>query len=99
MNVESEELLVSIVMPAYNEEGAIGDTVKRIKELGLQSYELLVIDDGSTDKTVEVAEAAGAQVITHPYNIGNGAAVKTGIRSARGKVIVFLDADGQHDPA
>ena len=99
MTDASDQVLISIVMPAYNEEGAIGDTVKRIKELGLNSYELIVVDDGSTDNTVKVAEEAGAKVVRHPYNIGNGAAVKTGIRSASGKVIVFLDADGQHDPA
>ncbi|RMG41724.1 MAG: glycosyltransferase family 2 protein [Candidatus Dadabacteria bacterium] len=93
------ELDLSIIIPAYNEEGAIADVIVAIHELGLKSYEVLVIDDGSSDATARVAEAAGARVISHPYNIGNGASVKTGIRAARGKVLCFLDADGQHDPA
>ena len=94
-----DDVLVSIIIPAYNEEGAIGDTVLGIQELELPNSEILVVDDGGTDATARVAAAAGARVISHPYNIGNGAAVKTGIRSARGKVLVFLDGDGQHDPA
>ena len=62
-------------------------------------YEILVVDDGSIDGTAARAREAGARVISHPYNIGNGAAVKTGIREARGRVIVMMDADGQHEPA
>ncbi len=93
------EFLISIIIPAYNEEGAIGETVLKILDLRLPSSELIVVDDGSKDATAKVAAAAGARVISHPYNIGNGAAVKTGIRSARGKVLVFLDGDGQHNPA
>lgn len=90
--------LLSIVIPAYNEEAAIGNTLMHIHELSLPACEVLVIDDGSTDGTARVAGAAGARVISHPYNIGNGAAVKTGIRAAAGRVLVFLDGDGQHDP-
>jgi len=90
--------LLSIIIPTYNEERAIASTIEGIFKLGLASYELLVIDDGSSDNTAEVARAADAKVISHPYNIGNGAAVKTGIRAARGKVVIFLDGDGQHDP-
>ncbi len=90
--------LLSIIIPAFNEEGAIGDTVMAIQEMELPSYELIVVNDGSTDATARVAAAAGARVISHPYNIGNGASVKTGIRSARGRVLVFLDGDGQHEP-
>lgn len=94
----SPDPLLSIIIPTYNEEAAIGETCIKIHELGLPDYELLVVNDGSTDATARVAEAAGAKVISHPYNIGNGASVKTGIRSARGSVLVFLDGDGQHDP-
>lgn len=97
-NESTRQPLLSVIIPAYNEEGAIADTVMAIQELELPSFELLVIDDGSSDATARVAAAAGAKVISHPYNIGNGAAVKTGIRSARGRVLVFLDGDGQHDP-
>lgn len=95
----NQELLVSIIIPAFNEEGAIGSTVAAIQDLRIESSEILVIDDGSSDLTAQRAEEAGARVISHPYNIGNGAAVKTGIRSARGKAVVFLDGDGQHAPA
>ena len=93
-----DETLLSIIIPTFNEEAAIGDVLVAIHELNLPQTEVLVVDDGSTDATARVAEAAGARVISHPYNIGNGAAVKTGIRSARGRVLVFLDGDGQHDP-
>jgi glycosyltransferase involved in cell wall biosynthesis len=91
-------LQVSIIIPVYNEELAIADTVSAIRRLCLPESEILVVNDGSSDQTAEVAASAGARVISHPYNIGNGAAVKTGIRAARGKVLVFLDGDGQHDP-
>lgn len=90
--------LLSIIIPAYNEEGAIASTIESIYALGLQDFEILVIDDGSSDRTAQVAENAGARVISHPYNIGNGAAVKSGIRSAQGRVLLFMDGDGQHDP-
>lgn len=95
---EQSEILISIIIPTYNEAGAIGDTVKAIQALKLPAHEILVINDGSSDDTKAAAEAAGAKVISHPYNIGNGAAVKTGIRSAQGRVVVFMDGDGQHNP-
>ena len=97
--METLSPLISIIIPAYNEEKAIAETISRIKSIALPPHELLVVDDGSTDTTAAVARQAGAIVISHPYNIGNGAAVKTGIRSSRGKVLVFMDGDGQHDPA
>lgn len=92
---------VSVVIPAYREEAVIGRVVARVGEM-LGAYpgsEVLVIDDGSPDGTGAAAALAGARVIRHPYNKGNGAAIKTGIRSASGDVIVFMDGDGQHDPA
>jgi glycosyltransferase involved in cell wall biosynthesis len=92
---------VSVILPAYHEESVVGDVVRRVRAvmdaLG-RSYELLVVDDGSQDATAARAAEAGARVLAHPYNIGNGAAVKTGIRGARGGVLVLLDADGQHPP-
>lgn len=94
----NDQVLISIVIPVYNEERAIADVVLAIKELALESSEIIVVDDGSSDQTAAAAEQAGARVISHPYNIGNGAAVKTGIRNARGQVLVFLDGDGQHSP-
>ncbi len=96
---DSSSIDVSIIIPAFNEAGAIGDTIARLKRLPFENSEIIVIDDGSSDDTASVAEAAGARVIRHPYNIGNGAAVKTGIRESRGKVLVFMDGDGQHEPA
>jgi len=93
--------VISIVIPAYNEVGAIAGIVQRVhrvvEDLG-RSYEIIVVDDGSQDDTAVKAEEAGARVISHPYNIGNGAAVKTGIRNARGDILVMMDGDGQHAP-
>lgn len=60
--------------------------------------EIIVVNDGSTDNTASEAERAGALIVTHPYNIGNGAAVKTGIRRASGDIVILMDGDGQHDP-
>lgn len=89
---------VSIVIPAKNEAASIGPLVEKLKAL-YSEFELIVIDDGSTDDTPQAARNAGAQVISHPYSKGNGAAIKTGARAASGDIIVFMDADGQHAPA
>lgn len=88
---------VSVVIPAYNEEKVIDKTVKRILEL-YPTFEVIVVDDGSSDRTAQKAKNVGAKVIRHPYNIGNGAAVKTGIRNAKGDYVVLMDGDGQHRP-
>lgn len=88
----------SIVLPAKNEAAAIGSTLASIF-LHYPSAEVVVVNDGSTDNTAEAAKAAGAKVICHPYSKGNGAAIKSGTRAVSGEVIVFMDADGQHDPA
>jgi glycosyltransferase involved in cell wall biosynthesis len=89
---------LSVVLPAKNEAAAVGATVARLREL-LPDAEVLVVNDGSSDATATVAADAGARVVSHPYSKGNGAAIKTGARAAGGDVIVFMDADGQHDPA
>ena len=96
MNISHEVYKISIVLPAKNEAGAIQQTVKAIKQLN-RVDEIIVVNDGSTDDTAQIAEQAGAKVISHPYSKGNGAAIKTGARNAIGDVIVFMDADGQHD--
>ena len=91
------EIKVSIIIPAFNESPTIGNIVEEIKNL-YPDFEVLVVDDNSTDNTAEVAKDAGAVVHSHPYNIGNGASIKTGIRNATGNILVFMDGDGQHDP-
>jgi len=88
---------VSIVIPAFNEHESIADVVGVLR--GAAPWrEIIVVDDGSTDGTGERAAAAGATVVRHPYNIGNGAAVKNGIRHASGDYVLIVDADGQHPP-
>jgi glycosyltransferase involved in cell wall biosynthesis len=88
---------VSVVIPAYNESDAIGEVIGVLRAAA-PWREIIVVDDGSTDGTGDKAAAAGATVVTHPYNIGNGAAVKNGIRRASGEFILIVDADGQHPP-
>lgn len=99
--MEKITLDLSIIIPAFNEEESIPSVLADIKgildPLGL-NYEILVVDDGSQDRTAEVASNSGARVISHPDNIGNGASVKTGIRAARGELLLMMDADGQHPP-
>ena len=88
----------SIVIPAFNEAVSIAAVVRALAAAA-RWLEILVVDDGSTDETGANAAAAGARVIRHPYNKGNGAAVKSGIRQASGLFILIVDADGQHRPA
>jgi glycosyltransferase involved in cell wall biosynthesis len=88
----------SIVIPAFNEGHAVGDVVSALRAAA-PWREILVVDDASSDATGERAAAAGARVIRHPYNKGNGAAVKSGIREATGEFVLVMDADGQHRPA
>ncbi len=90
-------LTVSIVLPAKNEAQNLGALLLKLKALALEA-EILVVNDGSTDATAQIAQDLGVRVITHRYSLGNGAAVKTGARNATGNVVVFMDADGQHDP-
>jgi glycosyltransferase involved in cell wall biosynthesis len=88
---------VTIVVPAFNEGDSIGRVVRELRAAA-DWQEVLVIDDGSTDGTGEAAQHAGARVIRHPYNKGNGASVKTAIRAAASEWIAIVDADGQHRP-
>jgi glycosyltransferase involved in cell wall biosynthesis len=91
----AETRSVSVVIPAYNEGAAIADVVGAIGKAG-PWREIIVVDDGSRDETSARAGAAGAIVVRHPYNKGNGAAVKTGIRRASGEYVLIVDGDGQH---
>ncbi len=93
----SQEPSISIVLPAFNEEQGLDELLPTLKEL-YPGHEILVIDDGSTDATTFICTKNNVKVISHPYPIGNGAAIKTGARHAKGELIVFMDADGQHDP-
>ena len=92
-----EKTEVSIIIPVCNEAKSIGGVIEKIKTL-YPDFEIIVINDGSTDDTAEIAGNSGAVVYSHPYNIGNGAAIKSGIRIASGEILVFMDGDGQHNP-
>jgi glycosyltransferase involved in cell wall biosynthesis len=87
----------SVIIPAYGEGPAIAAVVTALLRSAAW-HEIIVVDDGSTDETAPLAAEAGARVIRHPYNKGNGASVKTGIRHATGEWILIVDGDGQHHP-
>lgn len=89
---------LTIIIPAKNEAAGLRQVLPRIREI-TPNAELLVIDDGSTDDTCQVAQSFGAKVHSHPVSMGNGAAIKSGARIARGQTLVFMDADGQHKPS
>lgn len=89
-----------VVIPAYNEEPNIGDIVKRIKSADA-ALDVVIIDDGSSDKTGAAAKDGGAKVLTHPFNLGYGATLQTGYKYALDNgydIVIQMDADGQHDP-
>lgn len=89
---------ISIILPAKNEAEGLRRTLPGLGAV-LPGAEVIVVDDGSTDDTAAVAKGLGARVLSSPYSMGNGAAIKRGARAATGEVLVFMDADGQHDPA
>lgn len=92
---------VLVIIPAYNEEKNLGQVIKKIKKTQL-AVDILVIDDGSTDQTTQEAEKQKAKVISHPFNMGYGAALQTGYKYALEQnydFVVQLDGDGQHEPA
>lgn len=96
-STERESSTLSIVIPALNEGPSLGALLPRIRRLFPQA-DLIVVNDGSTDATAQIAAAHGARVISHLYRMGNGASVKAGARAARGDILVLMDGDGQHDP-
>ncbi|HWP58725.1 MAG TPA: glycosyltransferase family 2 protein [Candidatus Acidoferrales bacterium] len=89
---------LSVIVPVHNEAQSLGKVLDGLRALGLADAEVIVVDDGSTDESARIAEARDARVLSHPYNMGNGAAIKTGIRAARGELLLFIDGDGQHRP-
>jgi len=95
--------LVSIVLPAFNEEKVIQsliiDIKKVITRLPAYRFEMIVVDDASTDKTGKLARKTGVKVITHPANKGSGGSRKTGIRAAKGEIILMMDVDGTYSPS
>jgi glycosyltransferase involved in cell wall biosynthesis len=95
MTAATGEASLSIIIPARNEAAVIGDIVASLRQHYPQA-EILVVNDGSEDETASLAAESGARVITHPVSLGNGAAIKSGARAARGDVFVMMDGDGQH---
>lgn len=89
--------MLSILLPAKNEAKGLALVLSQLKEL-YPAAEIIVVDDASTDDSIDIAKSHGAHVIAHPYSKGNGAAIKSGLRAAKGDVLVCMDADGQHRP-
>ncbi len=89
--------MISIVIPAKNEAKGLAPLLPVLQKI-LPNAEIIVVNDGSTDDTERVCKEAGINVINHPYSMGNGAAIKTGARAAQGNTLIFMDADGQHQP-
>lgn len=88
---------ISIVLPAKNEAASLRDLLPRIAALGLDT-EVIVVDDGSTDETAEILAQHRVRRVWHPHSLGNGAAIKSGVRVATGRLLICMDADGQHRP-
>ncbi len=93
----TNQLKLSIVIPAKNEEIGLNKLLPKLQQQHSQA-EIIVVNDGSTDNTVKICQKYGVKVISHPYSLGNGAAIKTGARNSSNDITVFMDADGQHDP-
>lgn len=95
--MENNKSNLSIILPAKNEEEGLSKLLPSLVEL-YPNAEIIIVNDGSTDGTINLCEKFGVKIINHPYSKGNGAAVKSGARYATGEILVFMDADGQHNP-
>ena len=89
---------ISVIIPAYNEAENIGLVFEGLKNYIQAGSEVIIVDDSSTDDTAGISLKYGVKVIKHPYRMGNGACIISGIREANGDILVFMDADGQHNP-
>jgi glycosyltransferase involved in cell wall biosynthesis len=98
MDDQKNHISLSIIIPAKNERTGLSAILPSLRQL-LPHAEIIVVNDASTDDTPVICQSHGVKLITHPYSIGNGAAIKTGARAASGSILAFMDADGQHDPA
>lgn len=90
---------ICVLIPAYNAAGTLGSVLTKVRSLGL---DMIVVNDGSTDQTAQIAREYGAQLLEHPRNLGKGAALRTGFQYLLQKdyhLVITLDADGQHDPS
>jgi len=89
---------LSIILPCYNEANNLPKFLPKLRE-AFSDAEIIIVDDGSTDDSCSIAQSHGVKIISHKHNMGNGACIKSGARAANGKNLVFMDADGQHNPA
>ena len=95
-NIIKQPVKNSIIIPAYNEEAALPLVLKGLKDILDENFEIIVVDDGSRDRTVEIAKEHGVKTLVHPVNMGKGAAMRTGIEKSRGKNVIFMDADNTY---
>ena len=94
MSPRNTELVVETIS-LKNEAAVIADVVSPVRRI-YPDAEIIVVDDGSTDGTATMAQQSGARVISHPVSLGNGAAIKAGVRAATGDILIMMDGDGQH---
>ena len=97
-SLSEKPVKVSIIIPTHNEEENIGDLLDSLKKVMEDDWEIIVINDGSEDRTAEICKEKGIQVVSHSYCMGNGASIKTGMRVAKGEIFLMMDGDGQHRP-
>ncbi len=97
MKIEMDNL--EVIIPAYNEADNIVELIRGIRRVLGNNCRLIVVDDASGDDTAQLAKANGAEIISHPYHIGNGACIKSGLRNARSDIVLLMDADLQHSPS